>query len=216
MKAPLVAVSLLVATSLALSACGDDKKQEESAAPTPKETMTKMVDKATSSAQEAVKTASEEIKKAADTANQNVKAMAEAASKDVQTASQSATNMVTTAMTEVEKLLPGDAEKGAKLFKKCRACHSYKAGDKHKIGPNLFSVISRTAGTAEGFEKKYSKSMKAYGTPWTEALVADYLENPSAFLKEQTGDAKAKSNMAFKLKKPQDRNDVAAYLATLK
>ena len=33
-------------------------------------------------------------------------------------------------------LLAADAEKGKKLFKKCKACHSVKDGD-DKIGPKL-------------------------------------------------------------------------------
>ena len=39
-------------------------------------------------------------------------------------------------------LAEGDAEKGKKVFKKCKACHSLVAGKK-KIGPSLYGVFER-------------------------------------------------------------------------
>ncbi|MFV2091762.1 MAG: cytochrome c family protein, partial [Hyphomicrobiales bacterium] len=35
----------------------------------------------------------------------------------------------------------GDAAKGEKLFKKCKACHTSEQGAKNKIGPNLFGIV---------------------------------------------------------------------------
>jgi len=109
----------------------------------------------------------------------------------------------------------GDAAKGAKVFKKCKACH--KVGDKAKnsIGPILNNVIGRTAGTEAGY--KYSKSMKAAGAAglvWDEAKITDYLENPTAYLRKVLDDPKAKAKMGFKTKKLADRENVAAYVAT--
>ncbi len=113
----------------------------------------------------------------------------------------------------------GDTAAGEKIFKKCKACHSIVNGDQvivkgGKVGPNLFGVIGRQPGSYEGF--KYSKSMKAFGESqdaWTEELVASFVHDPKAFLKEHTGDSAAKSKMTFKLKKGGE--DVAAYLASL-
>lgn len=113
----------------------------------------------------------------------------------------------------------GDAAKGAKTFKKCKSCHTIANGDEvivkgGKTGPNLYGVIGRQAGSYEGFN--YSKSMTAAGEAglvWTEELVAAFVKDPKAFLKEHTGDAGAKSKMTFKLKKGGE--DVAAYLASL-
>ena len=39
-----------------------------------------------------------------------------------------------------------DAEAGKKVFNKCAACHSVEPG-KNKIGPSLFGVYGRKAGT---------------------------------------------------------------------
>ncbi len=41
----------------------------------------------------------------------------------------------------------GDAAKGEKVFKKCKACHTIEEGGKNKVGPNLFAIGGRTAGS---------------------------------------------------------------------
>lgn len=115
----------------------------------------------------------------------------------------------------------GDAEKGEKVFKKCKACHTIvdpegnvilKGG---KTGPNLWGVIGRQAGSVEGF--KYGASLIEAGEGglvWTEEALAAYSMDPKAFLAEQLGGA-AKSNMTFKLRKDADAANVAAYLASV-
>lgn len=114
----------------------------------------------------------------------------------------------------------GDAEAGAKVFNKCKACHSIVADDGTaivkggKTGPNLYGVIGRTVASQEGF--KYSKSIlevNALGTLWDEAELAAYVADPTAWLKTTSGDAAAKSAMTFKL--PKGSEDVAAYLASV-
>ncbi|WP_323785595.1 c-type cytochrome [Thalassovita sp.] len=114
----------------------------------------------------------------------------------------------------------GDAAKGEKTFKKCKACHTIAADDGTvimkggKTGPNLYGVIGRTAGTYEGF--KYGNSIVAAGEAglvWDEENLAHFVADPNAYLKEVTGDGSAKSKMTYKLKK--DGEDVAAYLASV-
>ena len=104
----------------------------------------------------------------------------------------------------------GDAVRGKKVFNKCKACHSIKAG-KHKIGPSLAGVINRKAGTAKGF-KRY-KGLKGADWTWDEATLDEYLTNPKKFVKSRN---KRKSAMILKLKKKRDRDDVIAYLKSLK
>ena len=109
----------------------------------------------------------------------------------------------------------GDAAKGETVFKKCKACHKIGEGAKNATGPQLNNVIGRAAGSEADY--KYSPSMIAAGAAglvWTEDLVADYLEDPKAFLQAFLSDPSAKSKMVIKISKEDDREDVAAYLAT--
>ena len=53
------------------------------------------------------------------------------------------------------------AVEGAKVFKKCLACHSITEGGANKIGPALWGVLGRPTGSVAGY--KYSKAMAAYG-----------------------------------------------------
>lgn len=112
----------------------------------------------------------------------------------------------------------GDAKKGEKVFKKCKACHSLEEG-KHKVGPSLAGIIGRSLGAAEGFTK-YSDDYKklaaaSEGFTWTSDELKAYLTHPSKYLAAKLDVKKAKSGMAFKLKKEKDRNNIIAYFESL-
>ncbi len=114
----------------------------------------------------------------------------------------------------------GDPAAGEAGFNKCKACHSIIAPDGTdivkggKTGPNLYGVIGRPVASEPGYE--YGESILAAGATgavWDEASLAVYASDPSAWLKEKTGDAGAKSKMSFKLAKGGE--DIAAYLASV-
>lgn len=117
----------------------------------------------------------------------------------------------------------GDATAGAKVFNKCQTCHvvaneagELLAGKAGKTGPNLYGLPGRTAGTYPDF--KYGDSIVALGASgftWNEADFVTYVADPAKFLKEKTGDSKARSLMSFKLPKEQEALDVWAFIASL-
>lgn len=113
----------------------------------------------------------------------------------------------------------GDAAKGEADFKKCKACHAIIADDGTEIvkggktGPNLYGVIGRAAAATDFNYGEGIKAAAAAGLVWDEATLAAYLVDPSAFLKERTGDDATRSKMAFKLAKGGE--DIAAYLASV-
>jgi cytochrome c len=102
----------------------------------------------------------------------------------------------------------GNAEEGAEVFKKCRACHDVGPAAKNKVGPVLNDIIGRKGGTVEGFEYSIAnRTAGAKGLVWTEDVLLKYLENPLTFMPG--------TKMAFAgLKDEQDRKDLIAYLKT--
>lgn len=100
-------------------------------------------------------------------------------------------------------LPPGDAARGQRVFVKCMTCHVVQEG-MNRVGPSLYNVVGRTAGSLESFPR-YSQGMKNAGIVWTEETLDPYLENPRAVVPG--------GSMAFAgLPSAQDRADVIAYL----
>ena len=73
------------------------------------------------------------------------------------------------------------AADGAKVFKKCTACHSIAQGSGNKIGPALWGVLGRQAGSVADY--KYSKAMAAHGKTWSFEEMNDFLIKPKDWIK---------------------------------
>jgi cytochrome c len=103
----------------------------------------------------------------------------------------------------------GDAAAGKELFMTngCPACHGVTREDNMKVGPSLFGVVGRKAGTGQSLLGA-SENLKKYGVIWSPETLDEFLVNPSA---KVPGTA-----MAGVLTDPRQRADVIAYLATLK
>ena len=100
-------------------------------------------------------------------------------------------------------LAMGDVAHGEKVFKKCSACHMINDGGKNMIGPNLWGVIGRKAGSIGDY--KYSKAMIAYAKEWSFEEMNAYLIKPQAYIKG--------TKMAFAgLRKEKDRASVILYM----
>ena len=100
----------------------------------------------------------------------------------------------------------GDPENGKDVFKVCRACHQVGPDAKNGIGPSLYGIVGRKAGTIPGFN--YSDANREAGVKelvWTEDTLFKYLENPTAFMPG--------TKMVFAgIKGEADRHDLIAYL----
>ncbi len=100
-------------------------------------------------------------------------------------------------------LASADADKGAKVAKKCAACHTFDDGGANKVGPNLNGILGSPVAQVAGFN--YSGALTDLGGEWTFQRMSDYLENPKAYA---PGTA-----MSFAgLRKPNDRANILAYL----
>ena len=95
------------------------------------------------------------------------------------------------------------AAEGAKVFKKCAACHSINEGGSNKIGPALWGVLGRSVGSVPDY--KYSKAMAAYGKNWSFEEMNGFLLKPKEWIKG--------TKMSFAgLKKAEDRAAVILYM----
>ena len=92
---------------------------------------------------------------------------------------------------------------GAKVFKKCAACHSVAQGGGNKIGPALWGVLGRKAGSISDY--KYSKAMAAHGKTWSFEEMDGFLTKPKEWIKG--------TKMSFiGLKNAKDRAAVILYM----
>lgn len=102
-------------------------------------------------------------------------------------------------------LASASVEDGAKVFRKCSACHKLVAGE-NGAGPYLYGVVGREKGAAQGFG--YSDTLASMGGEWSPENLSAFLEKPSSYAPG--------TSMGFAgLRKVEDRADVIAYLDSL-
>lgn len=123
-----------------------------------------------------------------------------------------------------EETPTGDAAAGEAAFRQCATCHHVIAPDgtvlagreNVKTGPNLYGIAGGAVADQEGF--RYGSGLQKYaegGTVWTEDNFAAYTKDPTAYLREATGDASVRSNMTYKVRKEEDAHNIYAYLFSL-
>lgn len=107
--------------------------------------------------------------------------------------------------TFAELLAAADVDAGAKVFKKCKACHKTDDGA-NATGPHLFDIVGREKGVVEGF--RYSDVMLDLGGSWTPEALNEFLIKPK--------DYAPGTKMSFNgIKSEEDRANLIAYLATI-
>lgn len=71
-------------------------------------------------------------------------------------------------------------ERGEELWGKCRACHSLEPNGRNLVGPRLFGMFGRQAGSVSDY--RYSEAMKTSGVIWTDANLDAYLAATQDFM----------------------------------
>jgi cytochrome c len=95
-------------------------------------------------------------------------------------------------------------ERGQAVYQAhCAGCHS---PDVHGDGPAHRGVVGRRAGALADFD--YSPALRSSKILWTRATLKAWLTNPEALIPGQ--------GMDYMLEDEREREDVVAYLATLK
>ncbi len=97
-----------------------------------------------------------------------------------------------------------DPDKGASVFRKCSACHKVDGTD--GVGPHLNGVVGREIAAVDGFG--YSGALASLDGSWTEEELYGFLLDPKGYAPG--------TSMGFAgLKKPEDKANVIAYLASV-
>ncbi len=105
-----------------------------------------------------------------------------------------------------QPMAKADTERGRKLFRKCKSCHTPNKGGGNRVGPNLWDVLGRPKASAPGY--RYSKALAALGGNWTATDLDAFLTSPKAFAKG--------TKMSFRgFKKPEDRAAIIGFLGGL-
>jgi cytochrome c len=98
----------------------------------------------------------------------------------------------------------GSALKGKELYDaRCSACHSV---DDNRVGPMHLGVFGRKAGGVKGYP--YSEALNKSKVVWSRDTLTAWLANPEMLIPGQ--------RMGYAMDNAKDREDVVAYLATLK
>jgi cytochrome c2 len=100
-----------------------------------------------------------------------------------------------------------DPSAGQALAGQCMGCHTFTEGGADGIGPNLFGVVGRLAGSADHNYTAALQKLNQDGVVWTLANLNEFLTDPGAMA---PGTA-----MPISITNDTDRHNLIAYLATL-
>jgi len=113
-----------------------------------------------------------------------------------------------TALTTVAAQAADVAKGQAAFVRQCAVCHTIDKGGENRVGPNLFGIVGRRAGTMQGF--RYTNAFRNTATfEWTEGLLGPWISLPSVMV---PGTAMG----GFQGVSDRDKDDIVAYLAAQK
>lgn len=109
-------------------------------------------------------------------------------------------------LTFEEELAFASVDAGAKLSRKCTACHSLNSAGGNRVGPTLWNIVNAPKAKIEGFS--YSASLSSLGGNWTIQDLNLWLKSPKKYA---PGNA-----MSFAgLRKIKDRANMVAFLNSI-
>jgi cytochrome c len=75
---------------------------------------------------------------------------------------------------------PPSLERGEALWAKCHNCHTYQKDGRNLVGPRLYGVFGRKAGSVPDYH--YSEAMKRSGVVWNDATLDGFLAATQDFM----------------------------------
>ncbi len=104
-----------------------------------------------------------------------------------------------------ELLANANVEAGARVAKKCVACHTFEKDGGRRLGPNLWDIVGNKTAHVESFG--YSAALKNAGLTWSFENLDAFFTKPQEFMPGTI--------MGFAgIKKPKDRANLIAWLRT--
>ncbi len=117
----------------------------------------------------------------------------------------------------------GDAEAGETAFRQCISCHvvvnadgETLAGRNARTGPNLWGIEGRLIGGVDDFS--YSSGLTALmddGMEWDEDAFVSYVQDPTGWIREVSGDDSLRGAMSFRVRSEEDALNLYAYIESL-
>ncbi|HEX7759907.1 MAG TPA: cytochrome c family protein [Caulobacteraceae bacterium] len=99
-----------------------------------------------------------------------------------------------------------DLDDGQAKFALCKSCHTAIEGGGDMVGPNLYGVFGRKAGTKAGYT--YSDPLKASGITWDADKISAWITKPAALVPG--------TKMTYVgMEDAQSRTNLIAYLKTI-
>ena len=100
-------------------------------------------------------------------------------------------------------LAQGSAETGARVFNKCKQCHTIDAGGRNGTGPNLHNIVGADLGHLDAYN--YSSALLEKGGVWDYDALNAWIENPRDYIK--------RNKMAYGgMRDPQERAHLILFL----
>jgi cytochrome c len=117
----------------------------------------------------------------------------------------------------------GDAAAGEAVFRQCAACHNVvnDAGEvlagrpNIRTGPNLYGQMGEVFGLGDFRYSPGLQALNAAGIEITEENFVAYIQDPTGFIQEQTGENLRGQMAAQRLRGEDDGANLYAYLVSL-